>query len=328
MKTPVQSEFKRSIGDVSKESRIGCRPPIEVGVSLEAGALDGEQYEVRLNGATVFVRRFVPEPNARVGVETTDRCYGAHFVLEGSYKLGHAGDGRPLVVLGRTYNMLRWPAKKRILTFGGDRVISVEILFKRGFVEDLLGKSQESVYGHFLDFSENGPDILWETNRPISREMSKVLFKIVDCPYQGSAKYNYIALKVKLLLIDLLLNKGKPGSDELSQQLSPPDRKAIERVVRHIKKNLKKKLTIKELSEIAGFNTTKLKSTFKKVHRTTVFKYITRTRMEKASSLILEKDYSIAQASYEVGYSNPQHFTVAFKKTMGYLPSALLENLR
>ncbi|SHJ30997.1 helix-turn-helix domain-containing protein [Pseudozobellia thermophila] len=320
MKTGPTSTIEHTVNGVAKTSAIGYR------YETETGAVEGEHYEVRLEGATVYVRRLLPEHNARMALVTPDACYGVHFVLEGSCTYVREGGGYPVVLQEGAYNLLQWPAKKKIQTFGEDRVVLVEVLFTRLFVEDLLGKSQESVYGQFFEFPGKRADVLWKTSRSISREMKKELFAILDCPHRDRAKCNYLASKTKLLLIDLFLGRGKAGADEMKEQLSPSDREAMERVVKHIKKHLKKKLTIKELSEIAGFNTTKLKSTFKKVHRTTVFKYITRTRMEKASSLILEKDYSIAQASYEVGYSNPQHFTVAFKKTMGYLPSALLSS--
>ncbi len=45
--------------------------------------------------------------------------------------------------------------------------------------------------------------------------------------------------------------------------------------------------------------------------------------MEYAKQLILEKNISICCVSEELGYKNPQHFTVAFKKIFGYLPSKL-----
>lgn len=74
------------------------------------------------------------------------------------------------------------------------------------------------------------------------------------------------------------------------------------------------------LSTIAGLNTSKLKQDFKSIYATTIFKYITNLKMQKAKSLILDKNLSISQASFEVGYKNPQHFTVAFKKKFGILP--------
>ena len=70
-------------------------------------------------------------------------------------------------------------------------------------------------------------------------------------------------------------------------------------------------------------NSFKLKKQFKMVFNTSVFHYLTELRMEYAKQLILEEEYSVALVSEELGYKNPQHFTVAFKKIFGYLPSKL-----
>ena len=98
---------------------------------------------------------------------------------------------------------------------------------------------------------------------------------------------------------------------------------ALVKVEAYIRKNLKETVKILDLSEIAGFNTTKLKRDFKKLYGMPVFKYITALRMEFAKTLITQDGASIAHAAFEVGYANPQHFTTAFKRTMGYLPSEL-----
>ncbi len=44
--------------------------------------------------------------------------------------------------------------------------------------------------------------------------------------------------------------------------------------------------------------------------------------MEHAKQLII-KIYLICNVSEELGSKNPHHFTVALKKTFGYLPSKL-----
>ncbi|AUC77574.1 hypothetical protein CW732_18575 [Olleya sp. Bg11-27] len=46
--------------------------------------------------------------------------------------------------------------------------------------------------------------------------------------------------------------------------------------------------------------------------------------MEEAKLLILEEKFTIAVAAYHVGCKHHQHFTVAFKKIYGYVPSHLI----
>lgn len=48
-------------------------------------------------------------------------------------------------------------------------------------------------------------------------------------------------------------------------------------------------------------------------------------RLEKAKELLKEKKYSIAQITYEAGFTSPSYFTRCFKKSYHLLPMAYLE---
>jgi AraC-like DNA-binding protein len=78
-----------------------------------------------------------------------------------------------------------------------------------------------------------------------------------------------------------------------------------------------------ELARQTGLNLDKLKRGFKAVFGTTVFGYLHELRMHKAYRLLVEGHHSIAEIAVLVGYKNPQHFTAAFRKQFGDLPSAL-----
>ena len=284
----------------------------------------GRQQELKMGGATVQLRNLTLDNLAAGEYENAHFCYGIHFLLEGDCKFTSAEGQATVGVKSGYYNLVQWPNILGTVNLKGTECVSVEVFFTRDFIEDLLGSEHDSVFRHFLDSSGKHPQCLWDNGQPIPGKLRILLLEILNCPYRGNARVSYIESQTRCLLIEAFLGRencmGKIGEP----QLPSLDYEAIERVVSYIKMNLKKKLTIKELSEIAGFNTTKLKSSFKKVHQTTIFKYITQLRMEKARMLVLQENLTIAQASYEVGYSNPQHFTVAFKKTMGYLPSSLL----
>ncbi|WP_298488094.1 helix-turn-helix domain-containing protein [uncultured Maribacter sp.] len=58
--------------------------------------------------------------------------------------------------------------------------------------------------------------------------------------------------------------------------------------------------------------------------KSTILKHITKHRMQKTKELIKKKEYKISEISYMVDYKNPQHFTVAFKKFYGVLPSSVI----
>ena len=49
--------------------------------------------------------------------------------------------------------------------------------------------------------------------------------------------------------------------------------------------------------------------------------------MQKAKDMLLSEKYQIGEVAEAVGYRHATHFTNAFKKFFGYLPSALKAKL-
>jgi AraC-like DNA-binding protein len=89
-----------------------------------------------------------------------------------------------------------------------------------------------------------------------------------------------------------------------------------------IEQNIQTPCSLIELSRKVGLNDFKLKKGFKEILGTTVFSYLSDFRMERAK-VLLEQKKSVSEVAYEVGYKNPHHFTVAFKKKFGFLPSGI-----
>ncbi len=70
-----------------------------------------------------------------------------------------------------------------------------------------------------------------------------------------------------------------------------------------------------------------LKDGFKQIYGETVFTFLFNYKMEYARKLLSTKKYNITETSFEVGYSTPSHFIVAFKKKYGATPKKYLSNL-
>ncbi len=81
---------------------------------------------------------------------------------------------------------------------------------------------------------------------------------------------------------------------------------------------------ISTLSRRVGVNESYLKEWFRRHTGMTIGEYIREQRMEKALEYIETGKYSILQTALFVGYSNPSHFSKAFKKFYGHLPSYYL----
>jgi AraC-like DNA-binding protein len=92
----------------------------------------------------------------------------------------------------------------------------------------------------------------------------------------------------------------------------------------YIKKNFASPPSIRELARRVGMNQTKLKGAFREVTGMTIYEYILRCRMERATILLQTQEYSVAEVAYQVGYTYPANFTHAFKKFHGALPRTLI----
>ncbi|MEG3660072.1 AraC family transcriptional regulator [Arenibacter palladensis] len=285
------------------------------------GKIGGWQEEIRTDKAMILIRKLSLTDEFVEEVKGQDSYIGIHFIMKGSYECRRRKDSFNLAIPSGSFNIVHWSNDLIDQKLSGANYEALEIFFKGEFLEELLGNEYNVDNKMFAYNTSLG---YWSTAKPMTMSLHLAISEILNCNLTSNAKVYYLESKIRLLLIDLFLGQEKQIGRNREVSLSASDYETIENLVHYIETHLKKPLTIKELSAVAGYNTTKLKSYFKKVHNTTIFKFITSLRMQKAKALILEDNYTIAQASYEVGYSNPQHFTVAFKKNMGYLPSALL----
>jgi AraC-like DNA-binding protein len=84
--------------------------------------------------------------------------------------------------------------------------------------------------------------------------------------------------------------------------------------------------SLRSIAKSFGLNVNKLNKGFKQLYGLTVFDYILKIRMEKATQLLKETDTPIAEISFELGYTQVSAFTRAFKKFLGYNPNLLRKN--
>jgi AraC-like DNA-binding protein len=82
-------------------------------------------------------------------------------------------------------------------------------------------------------------------------------------------------------------------------------------------------LSLKEISENLNVHPAYLSREFSKYFDNLSFgDYIRKIRVEKAITLMTETTYTLTEIAYLTGFSDQSHFTRAFQKLMGELPSA------
>ena len=161
---------------------------------------------------------------------------------------------------------------------------------------------------------------LLESFRPNTAQMNQAIGSIIDNMGKKGRHHIYVEAKV-LELLSLELEQLETLSGQSRNLLwKEQDQDRIRQAKAIIEQNLISPCSLIELAHKVGLNDFKLKKGFREVLGTTVFGYLYDLRMEKAATLLKEGKL-VRHVAYEVGYKNAHHFTVAFKKKFGYLPS-------
>lgn len=90
---------------------------------------------------------------------------------------------------------------------------------------------------------------------------------------------------------------------------------------KHLEQSMDKKVSTKDLAKICDLSVFHFTRVFKQCTNCTPGQYIKMYKMRRAKELLIQSQLPVIQVSFEVGYSNPSHFTQVFKSIYGMTPS-------
>ncbi|MFD2940182.1 helix-turn-helix domain-containing protein [Flavobacterium notoginsengisoli] len=190
------------------------------------------------------------------------------------------------------------------------------IFFKKFITQDT------ALFDTFRNNIEKGKSSLISSqNYRASHQMYQIIYEIMHCERKGTFKRMFLEAKVIELLLLQLEQFSTDASSSTSLKKSDIDK--IYSVREFMLHNLDSASSLIELAHKAGTNEFTLKKGFKELFGTTVFGFWNDTKMEQAKLLILDQNMNISEVANVVGYKNHRHFSAAFKKKFGIVPSQL-----
>ncbi|WP_418182366.1 helix-turn-helix domain-containing protein [Algibacter sp. PT7-4] len=159
----------------------------------------------------------------------------------------------------------------------------------------------------------NGPSFY------MTPEMENILDAFFLNNYSGKTKMMFFRSQITALLShffgQLAIKQGEASK--------PQHRKQLNKAKDILLENLDNPPSLSELSKAIGFNTTRLKKEFKAIFGVPVFKYLQNERLTSAHKLIREREATVQEAAWQVGYESLSSFSNAFAKKFGYRPSQI-----
>ncbi len=119
-------------------------------------------------------------------------------------------------------------------------------------------------------------------------------------------------------LIIFLLRKHEQTS--LEKKDKSCSNQICNQVIEILKANLNQNLSLPDIAHRIGYSVSYLKVVFRKHMNTTIIKYYTYLKIERAKQLLSEKKYNVSQISELLGYESVQYFCKQFRDYVNISP--------
>jgi AraC-like DNA-binding protein len=282
------------------------------------------------NGVEINIWNMELVQDLKLVWQLEERCFEIMHCVEGHACYGGCESKNEKQIKTGEYGCWTNDGKQNWVHFSADLPWkSISICYAEGFIKSFLemapSLTDRQEVKSVLDYYNKGNDSCYL----VSPDTELVFSEIMNCSQKGIARLLYIeskALEIFSLFIqnELLLRKHKNYKIFLSRE----DRLKLEQAKRIIVDNMLDPLSVAELALQIDLNVYKLKVGFKEMWGTTIFGYLRDMRMEKARFLLSGTHKNVAEVAQEVGYSNPSHFSTAFRKKYGINPHEYANHYR
>lgn len=178
------------------------------------------------------------------------------------------------------------------------------------------------------DIMEEKQSRLFCLQRRITPGVGASLQQLLNCPFGGVTRKLFLESRA-LELIAYQLNpflENPPGNTSVSRRIHPIDRKHTQLARDLLLSKIDNPPGLGQLAREVGMSHTKLNRCFRKIYGTTVFQYLRNERLSLARQM-LDSGLNVTETAYAVGYESISHFSQAFKKQFGIVPSSYTDGL-
>jgi AraC-like DNA-binding protein len=206
----------------------------------------------------------------------------------------------------------------KTIVYPRDRIIrSLIVRVRKNSLDHLIKDFDAGTIGSILD-SPEGPDSLtWPITFKYRLLLGDFMNEIVQHPFRELFTIRNVSMLMEYLLQQFFVMQRLAAD---GNGLSSQDTRSLSRVEQHLCLHYRNEFPgIERLSRISAMSPTSLKTKFKKYYGETLFGYYQKNKLEHARKL-LDSKIPVKVVATEIGYSNPSHFTLAFKKEYGFSP--------
>ena len=203
-----------------------------------------------------------------------------------------------------------------------EAVIAIETHFPQMVILDInLNQLKDGIdIGHFLLIKDDIP-FIYLTSHSDANSLDRA---------KETRPYGYITKPFKpidlLATVEIVLNNYRHKAIDIKRTDIPITSDVTFRIkaaITYINQNLGKKIEIIELAKICRWSKQHFITQFTKQMKQSPHQYVLFLRIEKSKILIAEKQLTLNDIAFEVGFGSYSNFANAFKKMVGSTPETL-----
>lgn len=261
----------------------------------------------------------------RIIAEFDKPAVDMYFLLEGASEMRLPGTSHAVGITGNHHNMGYAPSCKGEFTIGGKalhRMLEIQMsdsFFTRLIDEDCPTLSRFAEQVEKQQVARIAPD-----NLTITPKMKVAIGDIMSNNRKGHMLRLFLEAKLlELFTMQVEQCEDVYGYSSLKTSLKKGDIDRLHAAKDILEQTMYEPPTLVALARKVGINDFKLKKGFRELFGTTVFGYLNDLRMGYAHTMLLDERKTVTEVADTLGYSEPHHFSKAFKKKYGYLPREL-----
>lgn len=164
-----------------------------------------------------------------------------------------------------------------------------------------------------------GERIMGHHSPYITVAQDRALQMVLNCPIEGKLGELMIETAIQQIILLQMHSIFEQAHDHV-HGISAMDRERIMAVKEYLVANYRDDHSLVNLSKQFGMNTNKLMALFKRLFGKSIFEFIGEMRMDYAQAQ-LRQGARVTDVARDLGYKNPNHFSTAYKRKFGTVPS-------
>lgn len=242
-----------------------------------------------------------------------------HFTLNGNCRFEASRLSQVDELTKGDHNLLYAPFGDMIVHNHDYNIETFGIQFEVNRFVKLADGASDSVKRFAANLLEGKARMLTPQWGKLDNALLQAIQAVIENPFSGELQRQWIWFKAIEILV---LQAESLGAEAPLPSLvfTGREQSQLNDAREMLRSRLNEPPTLPEIASAIGLNEYKLKRGFKARFGTTIFRYLTQMRLEKARQLLLDSNISSKAIADELGYSSPQHLSTAFRRQFGKSP--------